>query len=641
MRMATQSTDTSAAERPGADDEFVRPLDPGQYNIPEWEAVAGPAAADPQAFWDKEARELEWYKPWDKVLDDTNPPFYKWFTGAQTNIVHNALDRWVDGPRRNKLALIWRSEDNKETRTLSYFSLNREVNKWANIIRSMGVHQGDRVTIYLPRIPEIFFAMLACAKLGAVHSVVFAGFSADALRDRIDDSESKLVITADGSWINGKIFKLKDIVDEAVRHAPTVENVIVVRRTGHEVQMDPLRDHWLHDLETLPIAKGRCETVALDAEHPLYILYTSGSTGRPKAILHTHGGYMVGTYSTFKYVFDIREEDRYWCTADPGWVTGHSYLVYGPLLNGATVFMFEGGPAYPYPNRWWQLIEHYGINIFYTAPTAIRSLMRFGDAWPNRHDLSSLRILGSVGEPINPEAWRWFHHVIGKDRCPIMDTWWQTETGMFMITPTPSVPLKPGSGTRPFFGQEAEILDEAGNPVPDGEEGFLVLKNPWPSMLRTLYKDDQRYVDTYWSKYPGKYLAGDSARRDKDGYIWVIGRTDDVIKVSGHRLGTAEVESAFVSHPAVAESAVIGLPHDVKGNAIHAFAVLRMGYEPSEALKDELRQHISEHLSPIAKPDSIEFVESLPKTRSGKIMRRVLRARAQGLPEGDLSTLDD
>ncbi len=639
--MATESSDNTAAATVGTDDEFVRPIDPGQYNVPDWEAVAGPAAADPQAFWEKEARELEWFEPWDKVLDDSDAPFFKWFTGAKTNIVHNALDRWIDGPRRNKLALIWRSENNKETRTLSYYSLNREVNKMANIIRSMGIRKGDRVTIYLPRIPEIFYAMLACAKLGAVHSVVFAGFSADALRDRIDDSESKLVITADGSWINGKIFKLKDIVDDAVRHAPTVENVIVVRRTGHEVQMDPLRDHWLHDLETLPIANGRCETVAVDAEDPLYILYTSGSTGRPKAILHTHGGYMVGTYSTFKYVFDIREEDRYWCTADPGWVTGHSYLVYGPLLNGATVFMFEGGASYPYPNRWWQLIEHYGINIFYTAPTAIRSLMRFGDAWPNRHDLSSLRILGSVGEPINPEAWRWFHHVIGKDRCPIMDTWWQTETGMFMITPTPSVPLKPGSGTRPFFGQEAEILDDAGNPVADGDEGYLVLKNPWPSMLRTLYKDDQRYVDTYWSKYPGKYLAGDSARRDKDGYIWVIGRTDDVIKVSGHRLGTAEVESAFVSHPAVAEAAVIGLPHEIKGNAIHAFAVLRMGYEPSEALRDELRQHISEHLSPIAKPDGIEFVESLPKTRSGKIMRRVLRARAQGLPEGDLSTLDD
>ncbi|MDA8437704.1 MAG: acetate--CoA ligase [Propionibacterium sp.] len=641
MSMATESSDNTAPVTAGTDEEFVRPIDPGQYNVPDWEAVAGPAAADPQAFWEKEARELEWFEPWEKVLDDSNAPFFKWFTGAKTNIVHNALDRWIDGPRRNKLALIWRSENNKETRTLSYYSLNREVNKMANIIRSMGVRKGDRVTIYLPRIPEIFYAMLACAKLGAVHSVVFAGFSADALRDRIDDSESKLVITADGSWINGKIFKLKDIVDDAVRHAPTVENVIVVRRTGHEVQMDPLRDHWLHDLETLPIAHGRCETVAVDAEDPLYILYTSGSTGRPKAILHTHGGYMVGTYSTFKYVFDIREEDRYWCTADPGWVTGHSYLVYGPLLNGATVFMFEGGASYPYPNRWWQLIEHYGINIFYTAPTAIRSLMRFGDAWPNRHDLSSLRILGSVGEPINPEAWRWFHHVIGKDRCPIMDTWWQTETGMFMITPTPSVPLKPGSGTRPFFGQEAEILDDAGNPVADGEEGYLVLKNPWPSMLRTLYKDDQRYVDTYWSKYPGRYLAGDSARRDKDGYIWVIGRTDDVIKVSGHRLGTAEVESAFVSHPAVAEAAVIGLPHEIKGNAIHAFAVLRMGYEPTDALKDELRQHISEHLSPIAKPDGIEFVESLPKTRSGKIMRRVLRARAQGLPEGDLSTLDE
>jgi len=604
-------------------------------------ALRAAAAADPIGFWAERAAELEWYQPWDKVLDDSNPPFFKWFTGAKTNIVHNCIDRHLSGPYKNKLALIWVGENGTDYQTFSYFSLNREVNKMANVLKAMGVGKSDRVTIYLPRIPEVVFAMLACAKLGAVHSVVFAGFSADALADRIDDSESKVVITADGSWVNGGIFKLKDIVDEAIRFSPSVENVIVVKRTGHEVTMDPLRDHWYADLTALPIANGPCPTEQMDAEDPLFILYTSGSTGKPKAILHTHGGYMVGTYTTLKYTFDIRDEDRWWCTADPGWITGHSYLVYGPLLNGATSFMFEGGPTYPYPNRWWQLIEYYGITTFYTAPTAIRSLMRFGEAWPNRHDLSSLRLLGSVGEPINPEAWQWLHRVVGKERCPIMDTWWQTETGMFQITPVPSMPLKPGSAGKPFYGQEAEILNEVGEPVPDGEEGFLVLKNPWPAMLRTLYKDDERYVSTYWSKYPGKYLAGDSARRDEDGYFWVIGRTDDVIKVSGHRLGTAEVESALVSHPAVAEAAAIGLPHEIKGNAIHVFVVLRMGFEPSQELAEDLRKHVSVHLSPIAKPDSVDFTEKLPKTRSGKIMRRVLKARALGQDEGDLSTMEE
>ena len=610
-------------------------------HVPDPDGLRAEALADPQAFWAARAGELEWFEPWDKVLDDSNAPFFKWFTGAQTNIVHNCLDRHMKGPNKNKLALIWQSEDGKEHRTFSYFSLNRQVNQMANIIKAMGVSKGDRVTIYLPRIPEVFFAMLACAKIGAIHSVIFAGFSADALTDRIDDSESKLVITADGSWVNGSVFPLKDIVDKAVRFSPSVENVVVVKRTGVEVTMDPLRDHWYHDLLALPIAKGVCETEKLDAEHPLYILYTSGSTGKPKAILHTHGGYMVGTYTTLKYAFDMRPEDRWWCTADPGWVTGHSYLVYGPLLCGATAFMFEGGPTYPYPNRWWQLVEYYGITQFYTAPTAIRSLMRFGDAWPNRHDLSSLRLLGSVGEPINPEAWHWFHRVIGKERCPVIDTWWQTETGMFQITQTPGEPQKPGSGGKPFFGQDAAILNEAGDEVPDGDEGFLVLKNPWPAMFRTLYGDDERYVSTYWSKYPGRYLAGDAARRDADGYFWIIGRTDDVINVSGHRLGTAEVESALVSHPDVTEAAVVGLPHEVKGQAIHAFVTLRVGVQGSQELAEELRRHVANHLSPIAKPDVIEFPEKLPKTRSGKIMRRVLKARALGQDEGDLTTLDE
>jgi len=609
--------------------------------IQDWRAVEAAAAADPQGYWADRASELEWSHPWDKVLDDSEPPFYKWFTGARTNIVSNAIDRHLTTARRNKLALIWVGEDTSKVRTFSYFSLNREVEQMANILKAMGVEKGDVVTIYLPRIPEIFFAMLACAKIGAVHSVIFAGYSSEALSTRIDDSESKVVITADGSWVNGKVFPLKKIVDEAVRFSPTVENVIVVRNTETPVTMDSVRDHWYHELARLPIAKGHCPTAQLDAEDPLFILYTSGSTGKPKAILHTHGGYQVGTYTTLRYSFDIKEEDRWWCTADPGWITGHSYLVYGPLLNGATVLMAEGNPTYPYPDIWWQLIEHYGVTGFYTAPTAIRTLMRFGDAWVTKHDLSSLRLLGSVGEPINPEAWRWFHHVVGGDRCPIIDTWWQTETGMFQITTVPTMDQKPGSAGRPVFGQQAAIVDEAGDQVPAGTEGFLVLKNPWPAMMRTLFKDPERYRQTYWAKYPGVYLTGDSARQDEDGYFWIIGRTDDVIKVSGHRLGTAEVESALVSHPAVVEAAAIGLPHEVKGNSIHCSVILANGFSPSKELEEELRNHVAETLSPIAKPDGFDFPEKLPKTRSGKIMRRVLRARALGQDEGDLSTLEN
>lgn len=609
--------------------------------VQDWEALEKSALADPQGYWAGQASQLEWSKPWDTVLDDSNAPFFKWFVGGRTNIVTNCIDRHLHGPRKNKLALIWVGEDGSNVRTFSYFALNREVEQFANILLAMGVREGDVVTIYLPRIPEVIFAMLACAKLGAVHSVIFAGYSADALSSRIHDSESRIVITADGSWVNGSVFPLKEIVDEGVHFSATVENVIVVRNTGQDVVMDPERDHWFHDLCALPIARGHCETVQVDAEHPLYLLYTSGSTGSPKAILHTHGGYMVGVHTSLQQTFDIREEDRWWCTADPGWVTGHSYLVYGPLLAGATTFMYEGAPTYPHPDRWWQLIEYYGITTFYTAPTAIRSLMRFGDAWPGRRDLSSLRLLGSVGEPINPEAWRWFHEVIGAGRCPIMDTWWQTETGMFQITTVPSMPLKPGSAGRPVFGQDAEVVDEEGNPVPDGTEGLLLLKNPAPAMFRTIFKDEQRFIDTYWSRFPGRYLTGDAAKRDEDGYFWVIGRTDDVIKVSGHRLGNAEIESALVSHAAVVEAAAIGLPHDVKGNAIHVFVVLGMGAEPSQDLEQELREHVSKHLSPIAKPEHIEFVEKLPKTRSGKIMRRVLRARALGQDEGDLSTLEE
>ena len=612
-----------------------------QARLKDWDKLAKSARKDLKGFWESEAKELEWFSKWKKVLDDSKKPFFKWFTGAKVNIVHNCIDRHLNTSRKNKLALIWESEDGKDHRTYSYYAMNREVTRMANMIKSMGVKKGDRVTIYMGRVPEIVFAMLACAKIGAIHSVVFGGFSVDSLQGRIEDSNSNLVITCDGSYQNGKVVQLKQIVDDALKRCPSVQNVIVVRRVGNEVNMETGRDHWYHELAEQPIAEGKCETEQMDAEDPLFILYTSGSTGKPKAILHTHGGYMVGTYSTLKYVFDIQDEDRWWCTADPGWITGHSYIVYGHMLNGATSFLFEGGPAYPEPNRWWRVIERYGITIFYTAPTAIRGLMRFGDSWPEKHDLSSLRLLGTVGEPINPEAWKWYHRVIGKEKLPIMDTWWQTETGAFMITPTPVVPLKPGSGTRPFFGQEAEIVDEQGKPVPDNTEGYLVLKNPWPAMLRTIYKDDDRYVNQYWSKYPGKYTTGDSAKRDEDGYFWIIGRVDDVIKVSGHRLGTAEVESALVSHPAVAEAAAIGLPHEVKGQAIYTFVLLRAGKVASAELAEELRQHVSTHMGPIARPEEVRFVDKLPKTRSGKIMRRVLKARAQGLPEGDISTLEE
>jgi len=608
--------------------------------VKRWDDLATGAEKDLEGFWANEAAELHWFEPWTKVLDDSKKPFFRWFVNAKTNIVYNCLDRHTQTARRNKLALIWEGEKG-EFRSLSYFALRRETCKFANVLRSVGVKKGDRVTIYMGRVPELVIAMLGCARIGAVHSVVYGGFTVEALHERLEDSQSKVLIVADGAYQRGRVVPLKEIADEALQRAATVESVLVVKRTGQEVHMEPGRDMWYHDLMTLPIANTQCAIEVVDAEDPLFLLYTSGTTGRPKAILHTHGGYMVGTYTTLKYVFDIHEEDRYWCAADPGWITGHSYIVYGPLLNGATSFMYEGAPTYPYPNRWWQMIERYGINILYTAPTAIRGLMRFGEAWPNRHDLSSLRLLGSVGEPINPEAWKWYHRVIGNGRCPIMDTWWQTETGMFMITPMPSVPLKPGSGGKPFPGVRMEILNEEGKPVGANEEGFLVITTPWPSMLRTIYNDPDRYLAQYWSRFPGAYLTGDSARRDEDGYYWVIGRVDDVIKVSGYRLGTAEIESALVSHPSVAEAAAIGLPHEVKGNAIHAFVILREGAVASEKLVEELRIHVGHEMGPIAKPDRIEFVDGLPKTRSGKIMRRVLKARALGQEPKDLMTLEE
>lgn len=611
-----------------------------EYSNAKCESLYEFASKNPLGFWENEAKNLYWHKPWNKVLDDSNKPFYKWFVGAETNIAYNCLDVHTKTARRNKLALIWEGE-NGEFRSFSYFALQRETCRFANVLKSLGVKKGDRVTLYMGRIPELMIGMLACARIGAIHSVVYGGFSVEALHERLEDSQSKVLIVADGSYQRGKIVELKKIADEALQRAATVESVLVVKRTGHQINMEFGRDMWYHELMNLPIANSNDCIEIVDAEHPLFLLYTSGTTGKPKAILHTHGGYMVGTYTTLKYVFDIHEEDRYWCAADPGWITGHSYIVYGPLLNGATSFMYEGAPNYPYPYRWWQMIEKYGINILYTAPTAIRGLMRFGDAWPNRYNLSSLRLLGSVGEPINPEAWRWYYRVIGKEKCPIMDTWWQTETGAFMITPLPCTPLKPGSGTKPFPGIVADVVDENGNSVKPNEEGYLVIKTPWPSMLRTIWNDPDRYVNQYWSKFNGMYMTGDSARKDEDGYFWIIGRVDDVIKVSGYRLGTAEIESALVSHPAVAEAAAIGLPHEVKGNAIHCFVLLKTGYEKSDKLSEELRQHVAHEVGPIAKPENVEIVDSLPKTRSGKIMRRVLKARALGLDPGNLSTLEE
>jgi len=609
-------------------------------SMEELEQLRKEASDDPEAFWARLAeQELHWFKKWDTVLK-WEPPHAEWFGGGKINISYNCLDRHLSTWRRNKAALIWEGEPG-DTRTFTYQQLHTEVCKFANVLKHANVQRGDRVALYMPLIPELAIAMLACARIGATHSVVFGGFSSSALIDRINDASCKVVVTADGGWRRGSEVKLKPAVDEALKQTPSVKACIVVRRTGSQLSMQPGRDFWWHEL--METVDTNCAAEELDSEHPHYILYTSGTTGKPKGILHTTAGYLLQSHLTTKWVFDLKDEDIYWCTADIGWVTGHSYVVYGPLSNGATVLMYEGAPNFPEPDRFWKIIENHRVNIFYTAPTAIRAFIKWGEQWPLKHDLSSLRLLGTVGEPINPEAWMWYRELIGKGRCPIVDTWWQTETGAIMITPLPgATPTKPGSGTKPFPGIEADIMTRSGKPVDANQGGYLVIKKPWPSMLRTIWGDDARYREQYWSQIDGIYFAGDGARRDKDGYFWIMGRIDDVINVSGHRLGTAEIESALVSHGAVAEAAVVARPDDLKGSAIVAFVTLEGSHHASDSLNQELRAHVVKEIGALARPDDIRFTDALPKTRSGKIMRRLLREIAtSGSVAGDVTTLED
>ncbi|MDB5346598.1 MAG: acetate/CoA ligase [Schlesneria sp.] len=596
------------------------------------------AKDDPAGFWGELAQNLHWFKKWDHVLQGQMPDT-KWFVGGKINASYNCLDRHLTTWRKNKAAIIWEGEPG-DSRTLTYQDLHREVCKFANVLKKLGVTTGDRVTLYMPMIPELAIAMLACARIGATHSIIFGGFSSDAVADRNNDAQAKLIVTADGGWRRGKEVPLKSAVDQSLEKSPSVQRVVVVRRTGMPVQMIPDRDYWWHDL--MADVDADCDAVELDAEHPLFILYTSGSTGKPKGVLHTTAGYTLGTMMTSKWVFDLKDEDTYWCTADIGWVTGHSYIVYGPLANGATTVMYEGAPNWPHDGRFWEIIEKYRVNIFYTAPTAIRAFIKWGDQWPQKYDLSSLRLLGSVGEPINPEAWMWYHRMIGGERCPIVDTWWQTETGSIMISPLPGITAtKPGSCTRPLPGVVPDIVNKDGESLPANSGGLLVMRQPWPSMLRTLYGDHQRFKDTYFSSIPGCYFAGDGARKDEDGYVWIMGRVDDVLNVAGHRLSTMEVESALVAHPQVAEAAVVGFPHDIKGEGICCFVSLKSG-DGSEQLERELISHVRKQIGALATPDKIKFSASLPKTRSGKIMRRLLRDIAAGRESaGDTSTLED
>jgi acetyl-CoA synthetase len=609
-------------------------------SITDYERLYEEADRDPEKFWGDIAGQLEWFKPWTKVLDWSDAPFAKWFVDGKLNLSHNCLDRHLKTWRKNKAAIIWEGEPG-EIRTLTYQQLHSEVCRFANVLKSLGVKTGDRVAIYMGTSPELATAVLACARIGAPHTVIFGGFSAQAISDRIHDSKATCVITQDGTYRRGAEIKLKPTVDVAVAQCPSVHSVIVFKRTGTTQNMQADRDHWWHEL--MATASDDCPAEHLDSEHPLYLLYTSGTTGKPKGILHTTGGYAVGTYITSKWVFDLRDEDIFWCTADIGWVTGHSYVIYGPLQNGATVVMYEGGPVYPQPDRFWEMIDRHKVTVLYTAPTAIRAFMRLGEQWPAKHPMKSLRLLGSVGEPINPEAWMWYRSVIGHNNCPIVDTWWQTETGVIMISPLPgATATKPGSCTRPLPGVKVEVVTREGTPVPAGSGGYLVIRKPWPSMTRGIYGDPERFKEQYWSQIPGSYFTGDGARQDEDGYIWVMGRVDDVINVSGHRLSTMEVESALVAHPKVAEAAVVGRPDELKGQGITAFVTLQLGNDTSDALKEELRTWVGKEIGSLAKPDDIRFTDSLPKTRSGKIMRRLLRELAAGGEvKGDTTTLED
>ncbi len=596
-------------------------------------------AQNQEWFWGEMAKELEWYKPFDKILE-WNLPFAKWFLGGKFNIVHNALDRHMKTKTANKVAYIYEPEpENEKVERWTYADINREVCKFANALKNLGITKGDRITIYLPMIPQLPIAMLACAKIGAIHSVVFSGFSAGSLKDRIIDAEAKILITADAGYRRGKLVTLKNNADEAVKDCPSIQKVIVFNRANSQVNMTPGRDLWWHELTAKE--SDQCPTEQLDSEDILYTLYTSGTTGKPKGIVHVHGGYAVGTYTTIKFIFDLKDNDIWWCAADIGWVTGHSYIVYAPLMIGATSMLYEGAPDYPDPGRWWKMIEREKVTVFYTSPTAIRMHMRYGEQYAQKYNLSSLRLLGSVGEPINPEAWRWYYKYVGSEKCPIMDTWWQTETGHILISPLPITPLKPGSATKPLPGIKANVFTSEGIPIKPSENGFAVLTAPWPGMLRTLYKDPERYKQVYWSRFPNVYLTGDSCTIDEDGYFWFRGRADEVLNVAGHRLGTAEVESALVAHPAVAEAAVIGIPHDVKGDVPKAYVTLKVGFKPSEELAKELKDWVSKEIGPIARPEEIEFRDKLPKTRSGKIMRRLLKAEALGKPIGDISTLEE
>jgi acetyl-CoA synthetase len=598
------------------------------------------AAKDPEAFWVEQAKNLDWFKPWDRVLE-WNAPWAKWFVGGKLNVTYNCVDRHAHSARRNKAAIIWEGEPG-DSRVLTFGMLEREVNRFANALKSLGVVKGDRIALYMGMVPELAIAMLACAKIGAAHSVVFGGFSAEALRERINDAKAKVLITADGAWRRGTVVPLKASVDDALTGTPTIEKVVVLERVGKTAQasMKAGRDVWWHDI--VAKASDECAAEPMDAEDMLFILYTSGTTGKPKGVVHTTAGYLLGVSTTHRYVFDIKEDDVYWCTADIGWVTGHSYIVYGPLANGTTVVMYEGTPDFPDRGRFWELIDKYGVNIFYTAPTAIRTFMRWGKEFPEKYKLSSLRLIGTVGEPINPEAWIWYNETIGHGRCPIVDTWWQTETGGIMISPLPGITAtKPGSATKPLPGIVAEVVDIDGTPVGPGGGGYLVLSKPWPSMLRTIYGDPERYVQNYWSRYPGKYFTGDGCKLDEEGYFWLLGRVDDVMNVSGHRISTYEVESALVDHHSVAEAAVIGKTHEIKGQGISAFVTLKEGIQSSDNLKDELKNHVATKIGSIARPDDIFFTAELPKTRSAKIMRRLLRDIAEGRVLGDTTTLAD